>query len=123
MSSECEQNFGTISGPLVVIFHFMSSDQSKFLTPSLLIISLFKFYFTYATQLLGGRRADQSVQEQRSEGSAVPAPPAHGDLLDPMGGGRLGHERRARENQLEQGPVLLLLQGLRHRGLPCPGPS
>lgn len=70
-----------------------------------------------SVQIFSGRCAHQSVQEQRGKGGPIPESSAHGGLLDPVGGRRLGHERRPREDRLEQGPFLCLLQGLRHRGL------
>lgn len=62
--------------------------------------------------------AHQGLQEQWSQRNSIPKVPTHGSIFHSMGSWWLGDQGRTRENRLEQSPILCLLQGFWHRGMP-----
>ena len=63
-------------------------------------------------QVLCGRCANQSVQEQQRPRREVPIRPANEDILEPMERGRLGNQGGIGEDRLVQGTIRGVVQGV-----------
>lgn len=73
-------------------------------------------------QVFGGSGAHTGVQEQRGAQQLLPEREAHVLILEYLERGRLGHARWAWEDQLEAGPIRVVLQGLQRRRVWVGGP-